>query len=184
MVENLDEAVKFLIEKSYITLHNGKYKFTSLFYKELTGIQKGLTAKGVVEEPNLPARREFNVALAGNYTLADWREHYLTFIKVAKVPATLRAGLSTYSVNKYSEEGMKVFQSAIKEGYKLELLIAAVRLYYNDSTGYKKSIGNYMKDGDWRTDYITIKESAEQGSIMELIKEKTKPVNPDGYRIG
>lgn len=186
MIENLTEAVEYLIQNKYVELHNKKYKFSSLFYKELTGIEKGLTSKGVVLEPLLPTVQssQLDTNLVKTYTLADWRRYYIEFIKVSGVPEIIRSGLSTYPGNKFSEEGMKAFKTAMVEGYKLEWLISAVKLYYKDNTGYKKALTNYMKDGDWRTDYETIQIAVESGTVLALVQDKTKENNESGYRIG
>jgi hypothetical protein len=178
---NLNEALEYLIEMKYVVEHQKKFKFTALFYKDLTGVAKGLISTGKVLEPNLPSIREekFEVLKVGTYTLAEWTNLYSTFLRTCSIPEKgLGQNGDTYALNKYSEDGMKAFRLAMKSGYDYVTLIAAVKLYYTGNLRFKKAIGNYMKDGDWRTDYERVKSSFEAGTLGELIKEEAK----DGSR--
>ena len=69
---------------------------------------------------------------------------------------------------------MKAFQKAMKSGYDYVTLIAAIKLYYTGTTRFKKAIGNYMKDGDWRTDYERVKEHFANGTLGELVKQESQ----------
>lgn len=181
-------VIEYLINNKYISMHNGKYKFTSLFYKELTGVEKGLTLKGNVEEPNLlpvVQTTELEVNKLTIYTQAQWVKFYMDFLKASDIPDRCNStDGTTYALNKYSEEGMKVFQKAIKEGYNLQILISTVKLYYKSNIRLKKAIGRYMKDGDWRTDYEALKIHIEAGSVVELIKQETADERATNYTIG
>lgn len=181
----LKDVVQYLLSNKYISMHNGKYKFTALFNKELTGIERGL-AKGTVVEPNLPAvqNTQLEVSKLKIYTQAQWTQFYMQFIKSADIPEKcVSTNGDTYSVNKYSEDGCKVFQKALKEGYDLSLLVSTVKLYYKSNTRLKKAIGNYMKDGDWRTDYEVLKKHVEDGKVVDLIKKETDERHT-GYSFG
>lgn len=176
----LKTAIEYLIEMKYVVEHQKKFKFTALFYKDLTGVSKGLTLKGEVIEPNLAVvkREEFQVLKIGTYTQAEWVRLYEEFLRTCAIPSKgMGQNGDSYALNKYSEDGMKAFRTAMKSGYDYVTLLAAIKLYYTGSLRFKKAINSYMKDGDWRTDYETVKSSFEAGTLSKLIKEST-----DDYR--
>ena len=171
------DVVEFLISNKYIVTHKGKYKFTELFNKEMTGIAKGLTLSGGVSEPYLPVTQQHEQIELSNlkdYKQADWVSFYEKFLELCNIPRrSVGSDGRDYALNKYSETGMKAFQKAIKDGYDPLLLVATVKLYYGSSLGYKKTITNYLKDGDWRTDYILVRDSNERGGLKQTIDEET-----------
>jgi hypothetical protein len=59
-------------------------------------------------------------------------------------------------------------------------------LYYKGSRRFKKTIGNYITEGDWRTDYEALKRSASQGeeALKNHIKEETEEDGYSGYTLG
>lgn len=182
---NLKQVIEYLLENRYISMHNGKYKFTALFNKELTGIEKGLTLAGTVVEPNLPAKSTFEIARITSYTQAQWTQFYMDFIRAADVPERCMSTDGTsYALNKYSEKGMKVFQKALREGYDPTLLVSTVKLYYKSNIRLKKAIGRYMEDGDWRSDYEVLKASVKEGTVAELVKQETEDERITNYSIG
>jgi hypothetical protein len=178
---DLKEVLEWLVTNKYVVFHQGKPKFTSVYHKEMTGVSKGLTVKNDTEITTEPG---FSLALIGTYTLAQWGKYYEEFIKTCKVPPRGVGGYgSTYAMNKYSEDGMKAFRKAILDGYKLEILLLAVSIYYASTVGFKKAIGNYMSSGEWKTDYETLLEQREQGTVQEHIKQETKK-NNGRYEMG
>lgn len=190
----LTNVMEWLLTKGFVVIHKDKPKFTSLFYKEYTGIEKGLTKLGTVIEPGLPVLVDKKLlpeipSIIEVHMLmpSQWRELYLRFIEQAKVPRraeTARGDL--YDLNKFSEDGLKAFQKALKEGYDYKVLLMGTTLYYNNTRNkYKKAIGNYMAEGHWVSDYETCKQMLTNGkdAVMMHLKEETKKPH-DVFTIG
>jgi len=170
----LKQVIEWLISNGFVQSHKGKFKFCAKVYKHLTGVEKGLTPQGTVLEPSLLAVVEEYPSLekAQLYNYQDWVQFYQHFIALCRVPAKIEmSNGNTYSGNKYSEDGMKAFQKAIKEGFRYDVLRTAVTLYYASATRWKKAIGNYMIAGEWRTDYHELLEQAANGSLQKHIKK-------------
>lgn len=153
--------------------HKGKFKFTNKLYKHLTGEEKGLTVSGTVIEPALIKLGIEEFPSPENYQLykpQQWIQFYQNFISSCKVPARIEmSNGNVYAGNKYSEDGMKAFQKALKEGYRYDVLRIAISLYYSSSIRWKKAIGSYMTSGEWRTDYEELVTKASEGA--EVLKK-------------
>lgn len=121
------------------------------------------------------------------YIYTDWVDFYQNFISICKVPAHLEStNFNTYSGNKYTEDGMKAFQKALKEGYRYDILSAAIALYYKSSIRWKKSIGNYMTSGEWRSDYSELLDKANSGAeeLNKHIKNTIDNGTGTNYEFG
>lgn len=118
----------------------------------------------------------------------DWERLFMNFIMEAQVPARGEASDGTpYYLNRFSEDGLKVFKRALENGVVYEVLVRSTLLYYKSSTKLKKGIGNYFKQGDWRTDYEALLQSADQGieALQSHIKQEVSSnVNRTQYKIG
>ena len=79
--------------------------------------------------------------------------------------------MNKYATNKYSEDGMKAFQKALKDGYKYDVLVLSVALYYKSGIRLKKAIGTYMLSGEWRSDYNELLSKANQGELENHINK-------------
>jgi hypothetical protein len=187
---DLKSVMEWLVTNKYVSIHKGKPKFTTTYYKESTGIEKGLTSQGTVRE-NLPmigtgvSIAPFNHGGIALYTAIEWCHYYTEFIKACKIPSkALGTKGESYALNKYSEDGMKAFRQAMKDGYRLDVLIIAVSLYYKSSIALKKAVGNYMSSGEWKTDYQTLLEKAESGNLDTHIKNEIKKENGGSYQWG
>jgi len=186
---DLKSVMEWLVENKYVTIHKGKPKFTTQYYKDVTGIEKGLTLQGTVVE-SLPAKvpqvpKPFDQNAVATYTPQQWCFYYTEFIKACAIPAKgMGPKGDSYALNKYSEDGMKAFRQALKEGYQIQVMIAAVTLYYKSAIFLKKAIGNYMASGEWKTDYQTLIEKAESGELAEHIKNETKQEHGGIYQWG
>lgn len=175
----LKEILDELVQRGYVLEQKGKYKFTALFYEDLTGTRQGLvrTQSGelVVAEPSLPANMPEKII--------NWELAFVKFIAAAQVPERLNDNKGMpYYANKYSEAGMKVFRKIIeKEGVNIELLVQSTALYYKSSIAYKKTIGNYITDGDWRGDYQKLADAANtsEEAVIKHIQNEVK--NESGY---
>lgn len=117
----------------------------------------------------------------------DWPVMFMELIRDAAVPARLEDNHGgEYDANKYSEEGMKAFKAAILTGADYRMLVRSVMLYYKSSLRYKKKIGNYFTQGDWRTDYLALSQAVEGGKeqLADHIKQETDSNEHNPYRIG
>ena len=190
----LKDVMEYLLTGGFVTVHKGKPKFTALFQKCYNGVEKGLTKQGTVIEPGLPDLPVATMALIAPtpesivaYKYDDWAAAYMQFIGEAQVPRRLVTGKGEpYDTNKFSEDGMKAFQKALKAGILYGMLVRSTMLYYKGANRYKKAIGNYMSQGDWRTDYTELLSSAQQGveAVATLIKNTTNDGTRERYSWG
>lgn len=186
------EVTEWLLTKGYAVDTKGKLSLTPHFQKAYSHIIDWLTLKTepgsmlpattTKSAPLIPVKE--NVSL---YKYEDWVSMFMQFIQDAKIPR--RCVLSNgdlYDTNKYSEDGMKAFQKAIRAGYNYEILVKATMLAYKSGTKAKKTIGNYMTQGDWRTNYDELVAVAQQGAaeLTNHIKAELKDGSYDGYTIG
>lgn len=178
---NLNQVMQWLRENSYVDVVDNTYQFTHLFFVDLVKINNE-------EQQVIPvANRE--IALSGNWPMA-----FMEFIREAKVPAKVESTKGdTYYVNKYSEPAMKQFRKMIeKEGIEYAILVRSTALYYASQNKFKKKIGNYILEGDWRTDYMLMKEmmseaiaSGDSKQLSDHIKNELEDGKPHtGYSIG
>lgn len=182
----LNEVMLWLIASGYVKRHKDKWVFTAPFYKEMTGIAKGLALDNTVIEPNLPAVTGTEVLVPEKkYTDVQWGSFYQQFITACEIPARCE-GLygKAYDLNKYSADGVKAFKKAITEGFDLSTLIFTVKLYYKNKTSLKKAIGNYMLSEEWKTDYWVNVGKASEGKIDEHIKQEMKHGTVSHYTRG
>ena len=175
----LKAVMEWLVTNKYVSIHNGKPKFTTLYHKEAIGIERGLTSQGAVLEllPVAPITTlaPFNKDRIALYNNAEWCSYYTEFIKSCKIPAkAFGTKGETYALNKYSEDGMKSFKQAMKDGYDIKILILAVALYYQSSISLKKAVSNYMISGEWKSDYQNLVDSAKSGNLADHIKNETE----------
>ena len=131
---------------------------------------------GVVMLQNGPVVMEplSNLAInpVANQTI-DWPKAYLQFIKEAEVPQRGSGATGGYDLNKYSESAMKVFRRMLeKEKVDYSVLVKSTLLYYKTRTQYQVTIGNYIENGFWRSDYESLLSSAADGSVHEHIQNK------------
>jgi hypothetical protein len=186
----LSAVIEYLLTKGFITVTKGKAELTPLFHKSYTGIQKVLVLQGtknplpVVAEPALqvPTAQTFR-----EYTYEAWVKLYMQFISESQVPRRLITNHGDpYDANKFSEDGLKAFQKALTAGAIYHILVKSVTLYYGGANRYKKAIGNYMSQGDWRTDYMDLLTSAQQGAeqVSKHIKDTVNGGTKDRYEWG
>lgn len=181
--QQLPVLVSQLLNEGYVEVVNGNYLFTTKFSEDLKlELFKPTLNQAVSQVP------ESAVTLWNKQT--DWPLFFMNFIKEAAVPARLetRSG-DAYYANKYSEPAMKVFRKALeKEGVNYTTLLRSTTLYYKSSVGYKKTIGNYFVQGDWRTDYIALEQAMRSGAkeLTDHITEqvKAKHDKPTNFTIG
>lgn len=134
---------------------------------------------GVVMLPTGPVVMENPLALSltmnGGESLQglDWTKAYLTFIKEAEVPERGSGGTTGYDLNKYSEPAMKIFRRMLeREKVQYPVLVKSTMLYYKTRKQYQVTIGRYIEEGLWRSDYEALLSSAADGSITEHIQKQ------------
>ena len=117
----------------------------------------------------------------------NWELGFINFIQEAKVPKYLDNGKGdSYVANNYSAPAMKIFRKAIeKEGILYDVLVKSTMLYYKSQRNrFKKAIGNYFIQGDWRSDYLALLEAAGTGTIEQHIKSEIEDGNKSHWKLG
>jgi len=174
---NLQEAIKFLSSNQYILISKGKFTFSRKFYEEYKPPEPGKApatlpvaspGAGLVQKPVL-------------YT-----DLFIQFIQESQVPARLSVKGRIYPANKYNEDAAVRFYKMIhKEGVDYSLVVKSTMLYYKSGIDAKKAIGNYILQGDWRTDYEDLKNSAQKGEqqLNEHIKNQLDNGEHSPFRL-
>lgn len=185
---NLKEATEFMLTNGYILLvGKGKYKLSTKFHVDFKQVVRNpLMGQGAINNIQ-PVLGKFEQALA-EYTPAYlWENRYKQFILDAKVPKRIDTKWGeSYQANAYSEEGMKAFRKAIESGTDLQMMVRSTQLYYASKTKYKQSIGRYISEGTWKTDYDDLLQAAGAGeqTLIDHIKTETKDEQQSSYRLG
>ena len=171
---DLQEVTNYLVANGYAFCVKGNYKFTAKFHRELKNAQISASV------PAMQQTQPLVVAVS-----TDWETRYKQFIVDARVPARCEGRYGeVYATNKYSEDGMKAFRKAIESGCVYEMLVMSTALYYKSGVRLKQSIGRYMSDGTWKSDYDSLISSAEQNKVKEHIKETTDDGQHNFTRVG
>jgi hypothetical protein len=171
----------YLKEEGYIKLVKGNYVLTQKYFNDLLkpAIRLVPFENAVVKQQDAA----FPLVIG-----KDWQQEYIRFIQDAKVPARLEGSRGeVYYANKYSEDGMKAFRNIIsKELIDYAMLVRSTILYYKSGTRFKKKIGNYITQGDWRTDYEALKEAATAGeqALREHITKEVDNGEHNSYTLG
>lgn len=160
----LTEVIEFLRDNDYTTTRAGKLAFTKKFHED------HIAQKGQSSDTSI-------IVAPGNTA-----DIFIKFILEAKVPARLEDTRGNpYYTNKFSEEAAKIFyRMIVKEGVNYDLVVKSTMLYYKSGVRLKKAIGNYIIQGDWRTDYEDLKNSAGAGE-QELKDHIKNTVDGGGY---
>lgn len=190
-----NEVLQYLIDNKYILASGGKYNLSKTFQEAAAKVKRDRENGMIVPMTVVPKAMAVEKDPANNYQLMskatqqgmDWVKAFIGFINEAQVPARLESNRGeVYSVNKYSEDGMKAFRKALEGGIDYKLLVKSTMLYYKSSVRFKKAIGNYMAQGDWRSDYEALKVAALSGTtaIEQHLKQETKDNGHNPYRLG
>jgi len=172
-IEMLQQALRQLYDEEYI----GK-----------TGM---VTQKGIdllsIPISQVPVEQPKNNTLQIIKLQQDWTLGFMNFIIEAKVPKYCDNGKGDmYVVNNYSEPAMKIFKKAIeKEGIIYDVLVKSTLLYYKSTKNrFKKAIGNYFVQGDWRSDYAALLDAAGTGTIENHIKSEMDNGAKTKWKLG
>jgi tetratricopeptide (TPR) repeat protein len=190
---DIQQVVEWLLIKGYIyKTTKGGFLLTKSFHDDLKSSLKSPTLVAPEKEsaskevtvikPTFPIPEQY-----GKYTYKDWVDFYQNFIIGCQVPSKMESSNgNVYSGNKYSEDGMKAFQKALKEGYRYDVLAMAIALYYKSSIRWKKAIGTYMSSGEWRSDYAQLLSKADEGSeqLTKHIKQTIDNGTGTNYEFG
>jgi hypothetical protein len=166
MDEQSKAALELLVQNGYLEIVKEKYRATAKLNK--------------VEVESLQIQ-----TLVGIATMS-WEDLYVKFIQDCTIPKWGESGNGDlYELNKYSADAMKVFRKMIeKDGIKYDLLVKVTIAYYKSGNRFRKKIGNYITEGLWRLDYMTLKDQPlekQQQTLNNQIND-AKPFTRD--RIG
>lgn len=93
------------------------------------------------------------------------------FIMVCGVPQKIKMDNgNSFWANKYSKEADLELRKILAEGYQLDILVAATKLYYKTGSCCK-AVSNYILHGDWLTGYMEMEKSLATGTTHEHITE-------------
>lgn len=162
-----NEVVNYLTDNGYMQLIKNKPVFTDKFREALNGT---------------------SALVHATTTLAKAKESlesvYIEFITRCQIPEKAHDSYgNVYSLNKYSKEGAKAFEAAIKAGFDLKILAITVTLYYKSAVKYKKSIHSYMTSGEWKTDYQLILQKQSEGTLDKHIQDE-QYIQPSRFTRG
>lgn len=176
-MSNLRSLVQKLRDDGYVIIDiHHKYQFTDKFYADLDVVSTGEELGLVVQDKGLMTMPKSTL---------EWELLFSNFILEAKIPRTLEDNRGQmYYANKASKDGLKEFRKALERGVVYPVLVKSTMLYYLSSVKYKKAIGNYFAQGDWRSDYEALLSSAETGTIESHIKTETQHGGLTGYSLG
>lgn len=172
------EVHDYLKREGYIKVVRGQYAFTQKYFEALAIPKpKVIQSKGTSSPTVVPAPvQALSASLSTVLSTLDWPARYIAFIQEAKVPPRLEDGRGgMYYANKYSEEGAKAFRKILEvDKAEYQVLVKSTMLYYKSGTRYKKKIGNYIVDGDWRSDYTDLVEKFSKGEkeVTQHIKDQ------------
>lgn len=173
----LSEVFKFLVDNGYILASKSTgYSLSKSFQAAVKNMKKG---EIIVPGPE--------ALVAAHSAELNWPNLFVQFIQDAKVPPKLSDNKGgQYAANKYSEDAMKKFKQMMESGIDYNILVKSTILYYASGITYKKAIGNYITQGDWRTDYFLLKGAAEKGvdELAKHVQEETKNGEHTNYTIG
>ncbi len=170
------EVQTWLMENLYMIRKNGKFVLTDRFQQAVKS-----------EKPN--SNRELagtSQEMVIRQPVIDWSMRFMEFIAACQIPAKIsdaKGGL--YAGNKYNNEAAREWKSMIESGGISEpVLIMSTMLYYKSNLKYKKAIGNYILQGDWRTDYMELLNAKQRGMIDQHIKSRTDGGEHSGWKLG
>ncbi len=91
------------------------------------------------------------------------------FILACNVPQKIKMDNgNSFWANKYSKEADLELRNIIANGYQLDILIAATKLYYK-SGACCEAVSNYIIRGTWLTHYLALEKSLEEGTVESHI---------------
>jgi hypothetical protein len=183
---NIKEVIQFLIQNGYILPKGMTYVMSAKFLNACKGstLQQDMAAV-----PTMSLQQMKNAVMQSPSVVpTNWEDAFIKLITDAQVPARLESNRGeVYSVNKFSVDGCKAFRKAIeKDGYEYQLLVKSTMLYYKSGTRFKKAIGNYFSQGDFRSDYLTLKEMVLEGedALQSHLKREVNDNQHTAYDLG
>jgi len=138
-MENLREAVQWLLDNGYGVMVSGQFVPTQKLNNELGG----------GDEIVIPLR----VATISNPS--DRKELWNKFIADAEIPhrVTSPNGTGQYTVRQYSEVAVKALVKIVNDpSINYERLVASTKHYYK-TVSYKQILSNYLVNGTWKHEY-------------------------------
>lgn len=187
----LKNVLQYLVDNAYVLASKEKgYVLSKKFQEDVKRMKRDrVQSQPVVFDlpivPSIPTTSQ--LVLTKMKAMATWETRFSKFILDAQVPRQLDDNRgNSYAANKYSEDGMKAFRKAMEENVDYGTLVRSTMLYYKSNIRYKKAIGNYFAQGDWRTDYQNLKEAAILGTkeLEQHLLTETKSNEHNPYRLG
>jgi hypothetical protein len=163
--QNVKEAVETLIASGYAVIHQDKVTLTEKILELDTGALINAPPRYTKSISLVDSKSKSVIPSAGESSLL------IQFIMDCDVPQKIKtADGKTYWANKYSKEAEIELRKILLQGYQLDILKAATKLYYK-SGGFCEAITNYITRGTWLTHYNEMSEQLQKGTAEKHIRD-------------
>lgn len=179
----LIEALRLLASEHYILSMDGEVQITNKFTREIEEVTPKDLIEVVKAEPEAPLSVEVMVkevkrevlpvhSKSKQIVLTPGAEQLLPeFISLCDVPQKIQMhNGGWFWANKFSKEAELELRRIKAEGYNLQILIAATKLYYK-SDACCEAVSNYLIRGTWLTHYLEMEKSLQAGTIQQHINQ-------------
>lgn len=169
---NVKEAIELLIVSGYLLIDpDGHFQLTTKWFElDSDGIlAKAPTTREIIRLDGLTKNAIPN---PGEQSLL------IKFIIDCEVPQKIKAADGkSYWASKYNKEAEKELAKLMAQGYQMDILVAATKLYYKGA-GFCEAISNFICRGTWLTHYNEMAGKLAAGAasthkyIQETLEEK------------
>ena len=164
MEKPLKEAIELLIASGYLVIDGERLTFTDKILELDTGVLENKAPAYTKQLIKLHPKTKSVIPAAGQQSAL------IKFIIDCQVPQKIKTSNgSSYWANKYSKEAEVELQKILGQGYQLDILTAATKLYYK-SSDYCENITNYIRNGTWLTHYQEMEKHLNAGTTEKHIK--------------
>lgn len=178
---SFEEVFNYLRDNKYILISKKMWFCANSFQEEAKKLQKDSPL-----HPILPIDHSLTlVAMYKGIPDLPYDVLMLRLIMDSNIPKKLEGSRGEYyDTNKYHEGAAKELKKILNTNIDYVMLVRTIQLYYKSATGFKKKISNYILDGDWRSDYMSLTLAAEAGEkqLKDHIKEQKGNDEPTKFR--
>lgn len=191
--ETLVKAVKLLLSEYYIIVVDGIPEITSKLKRELAELKPfEVYEDPITVTPNPvdiipePVRAVIPLRSSDKTVILTpgVQQPLVEFIAACEVPAKIRMDNGSFFwANKYNKQAEQELRKILSDGYQLDILVGATKLYYK-SGGTCEAVSNYILRGSWLTHYLELEKSLNAGTTEAYIKDNldTKTEGKPSYQ--
>jgi hypothetical protein len=179
----LIEALRLLASEHYILLMDGEVQITNKFTREIEQVTPSDLTEVIKTEPEAPLPVETIVrevkrellpvhSKSKQVILTPGTEQMLPeFILLCDVPQKIQMhNGGWFWANKFHKDAELELRRIKAEGYDMQILIAATKLYYK-SDACCEAVSNYLMRGTWLTHYMQMEKALNTDTIQEHITQ-------------